>query len=337
MQENLTVASHLFPIHELKEVDGFQIPWIVNSYANDVEKSESQQCVFDFTHWGVIRIQGPDSLDYLNRMSTVNFKSFQVGETAPGAFLTGRAGTISLVTFLRKENEVWIVTSQAQVSKTLEHLEKFHFGENLTIENISAQTALFAVVNPSSELKSSEVTVWKDARIPQFFWVILPRENAMTWIQAQPISSFIGVKTYEYLRIRSGIPDIGKDIDESDIFLEGNYEEAVARNKGCYPGQEVVERIFTYGSVNKKLIPVRCTLSEKQNARTLPQVVHSSDKIVGSLTSLIDDPRRAQGGLGLAILQKDYWETSMELTTEFGDILEVCSPINDNEKMIERK
>ncbi|MBK9294265.1 MAG: hypothetical protein IPM57_07450 [Oligoflexia bacterium] len=58
----------------------------------------------------------------------------------------------------------------------------------------------------------------------------------------------------EQQRVDSGLFSLGIDVTEKNLLLEIPFEDFLARQKGCYPGQEVVERVFTYGNVTKKLM-----------------------------------------------------------------------------------
>jgi aminomethyltransferase len=56
----------------------------------------------------------------------------------------------------------------------------------------------------------------------------------------------------ELLRIASGIPRYGQDIRERDLPQETEQARALHFTKGCYIGQEIVERIRSRGSVHRK-------------------------------------------------------------------------------------
>jgi folate-binding protein YgfZ len=61
----------------------------------------------------------------------------------------------------------------------------------------------------------------------------------------------VGSATLEVLQIEAGIPRYGVDLTEEIIPIEAGLEvSAISYTKGCYPGQEVVARIKTYGHVN---------------------------------------------------------------------------------------
>jgi len=55
------------------------------------------------------------------------------------------------------------------------------------------------------------------------------------------------------VRIENGKPLYGEDIRDTTLPQETQQMQAVSFNKGCYLGQEIVERIRAQGRVNKKL------------------------------------------------------------------------------------
>jgi folate-binding protein YgfZ len=58
------------------------------------------------------------------------------------------------------------------------------------------------------------------------------------------------------VRIENGRPRYGDDIRDTTLPQESQQMHAVSFNKGCYIGQEIVERIRAMGHVNKKLMRV---------------------------------------------------------------------------------
>ena len=64
----------------------------------------------------------------------------------------------------------------------------------------------------------------------------------------------MGFEALEICRIERGIPRYGIDITEKNLPQETGQTHAVSFTKGCYIGQEVVERIRSRGHVNRKLV-----------------------------------------------------------------------------------
>ena len=66
----------------------------------------------------------------------------------------------------------------------------------------------------------------------------------------------VGCAALEAFRIAEGIPAYGIDIVERDLPQETSQMRALHFNKGCYLGQEIVERIHSRGSVHRHLRPL---------------------------------------------------------------------------------
>jgi folate-binding protein YgfZ len=69
----------------------------------------------------------------------------------------------------------------------------------------------------------------------------------------------VGTASLEAFRIAEGIPAYGVDIAEKDLPQETSQMRALHFNKGCYLGQEIVERIRSRGNVHRHLRPVELT------------------------------------------------------------------------------
>jgi len=259
---------------------------------------------FDFSAWTGIELRGPDARDFLNRLSTLNFKNWDASQTRLGAFLTGRSWVVALG-FFQSEGagfRLWVPAEQKVALE--EHLEKLHFAEDLQRVDVSGDWALVGAYGfaPTGTARS-----WPDPLIAGLTWVCVPRGEATEMLQrwqseGHPLA---GEAEYEYLRLQAGLPRVGKEIGAETLLLEAGLEKAVDRNKGCYPGQEVIERIFTYGQVNRKLVRVNWTGTLDPAA--LPVSFERDGKPVAVLAGAVPEPGQANRGVGLARVHKNFW------------------------------
>src|SRR5262249_30647499 len=99
-----------------------------------------------------------------------------------------------------------------------------------------------------------------------------------------------GWTALEIARIEAGIPRYSVDMDENCIPLEAGLEaRAVSYNKGCYIGQEVINRIHSIGHVNRELRGLR--LADDLNVLPVKgdKLFHDG-KEVGHVTSAVKSP-----------------------------------------------
>ena len=102
-----------------------------------------------------------------------------------------------------------------------------------------------------------------------------------------------GWRAFETARIEAGIPRFGVDMDETNLPLECGIESrAVSYNKGCYIGQEVINRVHSFGHVTRELRGLR--LADPASAglplpRRGDKLFHNN-KEIGYITSAIKSP-----------------------------------------------
>ena len=127
-----------------------------------------------------------------------------------------------------------------------------------------------------------------------------------------------GWQAFETARIEAGIPRFGVDMDETNLPLECGpaLRDAVSYNKGCYIGQEVINRIHSFGHVNRELRGLRLT-DPASAGLPLPQ---RSDKLfhngkeVGYVTSAVKSP--AFGNIALGYVRREANQIGTELTLQ---------------------
>jgi folate-binding protein YgfZ len=93
----------------------------------------------------------------------------------------------------------------------------------------------------------------------------------------------VGSEALEVQRIVAGIPLYGVDIRERDLPQETEQMRALNFNKGCYVGQEIVERIRSRGNVHRKFTGF---LVEGAAAITAGEKIISAEKEAGEVTSV---------------------------------------------------
>lgn len=223
----------------------------------------------------LIRFSGPDALDFLQRLTTQDIKNLALGECAGCALLTGNGLLISFFQISQTEDGYVIGVESSQFDSTFQSLEKFHFTEDLTIAEIRKDDG------------SGDASR-------------IARSYSEGFLNA--------------LRADLGLPKMGIDITVKNLILEAPLRNFVSREKGCYPGQEVVERVFTYGNVAKKLVSLTCLNAEALNIPPKSKISFEG-KEIGEVTSSVMIPWKKSFKV-FAILRKPYYKTGQKVEIE---------------------
>jgi aminomethyltransferase len=131
-----------------------------------------------------------------------------------------------------------------------------------------------------------------------------------------------GWTAFETVRIENGIPRFGADMDETNIPLECGIESrAIVYNKGCYIGQEVINRIHSIGHANKKLRGLRLADDLKNLPARGDKLFHAG-KEVGYVTSGVKSPSlNANIALGYVRREANQIGNELALRTAAGESL----------------
>ena len=113
----------------------------------------------------------------------------------------------------------------------------------------------------------------------------------------------VGAGVWHTLRVESGFPEFGIDMDDGTIPVEaGLVDVAFDHGKGCYTGQEVIVRIRHRGRVNWHLRALRFGDSAARPGMHLFDA--GGEKVRGRVTSVADSPRFGQV-IGLGYVRRE--------------------------------
>jgi folate-binding protein YgfZ len=92
------------------------------------------------------------------------------------------------------------------------------------------------------------------------------------------------------------------DLTRDHLFVETQLYDFIDRNKGCYPGQEVIEKVFTYGRLPRKILPVQFSRKPEGD---LPMNLLMGDDTIGFISSVYQD---GESFFGMATLKRVFLE-----------------------------
>src|SRR5712671_265993 len=239
--------------------------------------------VYDLGFRAKISLTGDDRVRWLNGMVTNNIRDLAQGHGVY-AFLLNPQGRIlgDMVAYNLGES-LLVDTDRGQVEKILATFDHYIIMDDVEVENLSDKLTAVGVRGPSSRailqgagLKIPELmplqtfSLQCDCECGCMDCTIVRGEDPAheeyeIWVAPQFVEQLwkallaagatpVGAEALEMDRIASGIPLYGVDIRERDLPQETEQARALNFSKGCYVGQEIVERIRSRGSVHRKFI-----------------------------------------------------------------------------------
>ena len=122
-----------------------------------------------------------------------------------------------------------------------------------------------------------------------------------------------GWRAFESSRVEAGVPRFGMDMDETNLPQETGIEGwAVSYTKGCYIGQEVLNRVHTIGHVNRTLVGLELADDLKELPRKGDKLVVDG-KEVGTVTSAVRSAHLKKN-LGLGYVRREVRQPGATVT-----------------------
>jgi folate-binding protein YgfZ len=175
---------------------------------------------------------------------------------------------------------------------------------SFTTQDIAGQQALLLRTEETGEM-DIEVLVPADGMIAAW-------EQLWSAGRSMGLKPF-GIEAREMLRLEAGLPKAGPDLNEEIVPPEANLEgKAFSLSKGCYPGQEVVARMDTYGSVRRRLagLVVKDPVVPAKGAK-----LFSGDREVGWISSAVRSPS-VGGVIAFGFPLRDFSAPGTALTVD---------------------
>ncbi len=212
----------------------------------------------DVSDRGRILARGRDRARFLHNVTSNDVKKMTPGTTAY-AFLLTPQGRIQADLYLRCFQDRFLLDTEPALRERVRlHILKYKVADQVELEDVTDTTASVAVEGPQAEslvlpgeYDSAPFTVTGQ---PGFrLYAPSAEKAAMIALVKAAGAREATPEDARLVRIENGKPVFGEDISDTSLPQETQQMQAVSFTKGCYIGQEIVERIRARGHVNRKL------------------------------------------------------------------------------------
>lgn len=259
----------------------------------------------DLSARGRIAVRGRDRARLLHAITSNEVKKMTPG-TGCYAFLLNPQGRIQADLALFCFDDHFLIDTEPELrEKVLLHIKRYIIADQVELEDVTAGTAAIGLEGPGA----AAVLAKLGASAPEAAYSHAPWSDA--WVAAVTVTGQPGVRIFcaakktpalvaqleaagaiaagpedaRVVRIENGKPRYGEDIRDTSLPQETQQMQAVSFNKGCYLGQEIVERIRAQGRVNRKLTRVVLAGGEVPAAGTKTTVEGADAEVTSAVLS----------------------------------------------------
>jgi aminomethyltransferase len=261
----------------------------------------------DLSARGRIYATGADSARLLHAMTTNHVQQLRPGTGCYAFFLNAQGHILADVNLLRLEDRFLLDTEPETRELVYRHLDKYIIADDVALEDASEALACLAAEGPHAAAVLAAIGAavpdadyvhapWNGGTVERAsstgqpgFRIFIPVQAKAEWIERLESAGAVPATPDEArtVRLERGKPRYGEDIFDTTLPQETGQTDAVHFAKGCYLGQEIVERIRSRGHVNRLLVKL-----EIEGASPLPAgaKIEAEGKESGEVTSSAFSP-----------------------------------------------
>jgi folate-binding protein YgfZ len=306
----------------------------------------------DLSDHGWLRLAGRDRRDFLQRLSTNDFRNLAPGGGLPTILCSATGRVIAPLAVYAADAALWLRTPPGRAAPLADHFNRLIFwNDEIEVADESATVAQFGVFGPSSadllaelagtsladlppyawrggEIAGSPVTVHRGGDLEPAAWTLVaPAANAnILRARLDNAAPRLTADQVEVLRVERGIPAWGHELSDQVTPLEAGLRAAICDNKGCYTGQEVIARQLSYDKVTRGLAGLRLP-ADAAVADLAGAAVGAGKGRGGFIGTAVWSPALA-GPIALAILPRDLSSPGTIVSVKYGDV-ELAAEVAD--------
>ncbi len=297
LHKNTTVATPLTEIHRaagahMDEWFGCELPSDFGNPREEQRFAHESVALIDKNYRAYFTLTGPDRVRYLNAVLTNDIKTLGVGHSNISLLLNPQGRILAEIETYALPDRLFCVSYAMIRARLAEALEKYIIMDDVTLTDDTEQSGTLALEGPRAaelvrELTANDFGAMADgssidtavrraesarAAIPcrlvrrgatNAEFVAARNDLGALWRILEAAAKRAGGGPTGYsvlsaLRLAQGVAWFGYDFGEKQIPHEAGLQDShISYSKGCYTGQEIVERVRSRGQVNRQRVGLR--------------------------------------------------------------------------------
>jgi len=266
--------------------------------------------LLDLSGRGAIQASGRDRARLLHNLTSNDVKKMAPGQGCY-AFLLSPQGRIQADLNLFCFADRFLLDTEPELRERVQqHIRRYLISDQVELEDVTAGTAVLGLEGPGSSALLAALAApapespwqhaaWDDAVVaavsltgqPGFrIFAAAGRAQDLRLLLEEAGAVPATPEDARTVRIENGKPRYGEEISDTSLPQETQQMHAVSFTKGCYLGQEIVERIRARGHVNRKLVRLQFDSTEAPAPGTK---VTAGEEEAGEIASAVWSPQAA--------------------------------------------
>ena len=264
---------------------GCALPDTFGDAAAEFLQARDAVALIDKNYRAYLSFTGPDRVRYLNAVLTNDIKNLSAGQGNVSLLLNPQGHILAEIETYAFADKLFCVSYAMIREHLVEVLDKFIIMDDVTLTDETERFGTLALEGPQAaavarevpgvdigtlgELFSTDGTVGaipcrivkrSPGGVPGAEFVVEREKLPVLWAillnaARKHSGGPMGYSALSGLRLAQGVPWFGYDFGEKQIPHEAGLQDShISYTKGCYTGQEIVERVRSRGQVNRQRV-----------------------------------------------------------------------------------
>jgi len=329
------------------------LPERFTDVAAECNMARESVALLDTNYHAFVYFEGPDRARYLNAMLTNNVKDLRVGQGCASLLLNPQGHILAEIETYAEEDKLLTLSHASVRERTVATLEKFIIMDDVTLDDATERLGSIALEGPRASGLLRELCSLDLSALPPFAQAeasiaaipcrvirrslfgeagveIIVERGFMGTLWEKLFEAVrtraggpIGYAAYNVLRLEAGVPWFGYDFNDKVIPHEAALESShISFSKGCYTGQEIIERVRSRGHVNRRRAELQFA------GAALPEAgakLFADGKDAGHVTSAAHSPALSRI-IGMGYVRREYHSPGSRLEWAGGEAEVVALP-----------
>jgi tRNA-modifying protein YgfZ len=234
----------------------------------------------DLIGYGWLRVTGRDRLDFLQRLSTNDFRKLTPGAGLPTVLATATGRMIALLIACATDYAIYLRTPPGRAGALASHFNNLIFwNDELEVSDLSAETIQIGLFGPEAakwladtagvvlvdlqphawrggSIGSTPAMIQRGGALEAPDWIVIAAAKYVNELRAilTAAAPALNKGQAEVIRVEKGIPAGGSELSDQVTPLEAGLRAAISDDKGCYTGQEIIARQLNYDKVTRRMV-----------------------------------------------------------------------------------
>lgn len=331
--ETPLIEEHRAAGARMEEFAGCILPSAFSDFAQEYRAARESATLFDTNWHAIFALSGRDRVKYLHAISSNNIKDLGEGHGVFALLLNPQGHILAELEVYSLKDKLLVLSHASARERAFATLKKYILGSQVQLEDLTGQFGSLAFEGPGAatlfeEMVASDLTSLPELAIVEApidlavgyairrshfgelgAEIVTPREHLThLWkslaAKARAQNGLpAGMKVLNALRLEAGVPWFPLDFNDSVIPQEAVLENThISFSKGCYTGQEIVERVRSRGHVNRKRVVLKFSANDPPPAGTK---LRAGGVEVGYVTSSAFSPAMGTA-IGMGYLRREH-------------------------------